>query len=68
MLDGSGPVRPQAEIAAELGIKVKDVTVALSRLRQLVGRCLFEEVSRTVRRSQDLADEWRIVREMLQEN
>ena len=66
LLDGSGPMRPHAEIAAALGMKVHDVTVALNRLRQLVGRCMFEEVSRTVRSAQDAAAEWQIVREVLE--
>jgi hypothetical protein len=67
MLDGSGPIRSHAELAAELGIKIRDVTVALSRFRQLVGACLYEELCRTVRRSQDLASEWQIIRELLED-
>lgn len=67
MLDGSGPIRSHADLAAELGIKIRDVTVALSRFRQLVGACLYEELSRTVRRSQDLASEWQIIRELLED-
>ena len=68
MLDGSGPIRSHADLAAELGIKIRDVTVALSRFRQLVGACLYEELSRTVRRSQDLASEWQIIRELLEDS
>ncbi len=61
-LDGSGLPRPQAEIAADLGMKVRDVTLALSRLRQLTATLLFEEVTRTVAGTGDVDEEWRSIR------
>jgi DNA-directed RNA polymerase specialized sigma24 family protein len=67
ILDGSGPIRSHAELAKDMGIKPRDVTIALHRLRQMVGVCLFEELSLTVRRSEDLASEWETIRTVLGE-
>jgi len=65
-LEGSALARPQAEIAADLGVKVREVTLGLSRLRQLVGRFLYEEVTRTVAGTRDMAAEWQNVRQALE--
>ncbi len=66
MLDGSGPARPQAEIAHELGLKVREITLALSRLRQRVGKYLYDEVARTVAGTESAAEEWESVRQALE--
>ncbi len=66
-LDGSGLPRSHAEIAGELGLKVREVTLALSRLRQLTGKFLYEEVSRTVSGAGDMDAEWGAVRQALHE-
>jgi len=64
-LDGSCPAPPHAEIAANLGLSTRDVTLALSRLRQRVARRLYEEVARTVNGSSQLAEEWASLRHAL---
>jgi DNA-directed RNA polymerase specialized sigma24 family protein len=65
-LDGSGLPRPHAEIAAELGMKIRDVTVGLSRLRQLTAKLLFDEVAGTVAGAHDVHGEWAAVRQALE--
>jgi len=66
MLDGAGPARPHAEIAAELGVSARDVTTSLSRLRQRMAKYLYEEVAKTVAGTDSLAEEWETVRQALQ--
>ncbi len=61
-LEGSALPQSHAEIAAELGIKVRDVTLGVSRLRQMVGRLLVEEVTQTVAGARDVDDEWKSIR------
>lgn len=66
-LDGSGLSRPHAEIAAELGLTVREVTYGLSRLRQLAGKLLLEEITRTVAGTRDVEEEWTAVRQALEQ-
>ena len=67
LLDGSGPARPHAELAQQLGITAREVTMALSRLRQRVANHLYTEVALTVEGKDSIPDEWESVRKALQD-
>lgn len=67
MLDGSGPCRPHAEIAATLGVTSRDVTTALCRLRQRLAKHLYDEVAATVAGTDSVREEWETVRQALQD-
>ncbi len=67
LLDGSGPSRPHAQVAQQLGLKARDVTVALNRLRQRVAKHLYAEVAMTVCGSGSVAEEWEFVKQALNE-
>lgn len=65
ILDGSGPGKPHTELAAELGMEPRQVTMALFRMRERVGLCLYRLVAETVRGNGSVADEWETVRRLL---
>lgn len=67
ILDGSGPSLPHAEIAGKLGVTSRDVTTALSRLRQRLAKHLYEEVAATVAGTDSVKEEWETVRQALQD-
>ena len=67
LLDGSGPARSHQEIATELQIGTREVTLALFRLRQRVARHLYEEVSACVSNTTLVAEEMQAVREALRQ-
>jgi len=48
LLDGSGPVRPYQEIAAEMGCTAGDVATTLRRLRLRVGQCIIERIEQSL--------------------
>ena len=68
ILDGSGPSRSHADIAKEIGVQTRDVTVALCRLRQRVAKHLYEEVARTIAGADSVSDEWETVKQALQDS
>lgn len=65
MLDGSGPACPHAEIAKALGMNAREVTTALSRLRQRMAKHLYDEVAATVAGKDSVSEEWETVRQAL---
>lgn len=65
LLDGSGPARRHADIAADLGITSRDVTLALRSLRLRVGLYLHDEVVATVAGQGSVADELEAVKQAL---
>ena len=68
LLDGSGPARRHAEIAADLGLTSRDVTLALRSLRLRVGRYLHEEVAATIAGQASVADELEAVKQALRQD
>ncbi len=64
-LDGSGPKRPRAELGAELGMTAREVTLAVSDLRQRLAKHFIDEVARTIGSEANLEEELRALRDVL---